>query len=232
MLFSAFFFGLISSLHCVAMCGPIALMLPVDKTNPAKRVVQIMTYHLGRMTAYASLGVLFGLLGRGFFMAGFQQKLSIAVGIIMILIALVPERKFAQINFSKPVYKLLSKIKSTLGKQFNRKSFKALFIIGLLNGFLPCGMVYAALFGALAMPNFISSIGYMMLYGIGTIPLLVLVTQITQFTKINFQKIQKIIPVILVLIGVLFILRGAGMAIPYLSPNTMSLHVQQEANCH
>lgn len=232
MLYSALILGLISSLHCVAMCGPIALMLPVDKTNPAKRVVQMMTYHVGRMTAYASLGVLFGLLGRGFFMAGFQQKLSVIVGIILITIAVVPERKFAQFNFSKPVYKLLSKIKSTLGKQFKRKSFKALFIIGLLNGFLPCGMVYAALFGALAMPNFISSISYMMLYGMGTIPLLVLVTQLTQFTQFTFQKLQKLIPVVLLLIGSLFILRGAGMAIPYLSPNTVSLHVQQEANCH
>lgn len=229
MLYSALILGLISSLHCVAMCGPIALMLPVDKHKPTKRVVQLMTYHVGRMIAYASLGLLFALLGRGFFLAGFQQKLSIAVGIIMITIALVPKRKFAQFNFSKPVYKLLSKIKSTLGKQFKRKSFKALFIIGLLNGFLPCGMVYAALFGALAMPNFISSISYMMLYGMGTIPLLVLVTQLTQFT---FQKLQKLIPVVLLLIGSLFILRGAGMEIPYLSPNTVSLHVQQEANCH
>lgn len=232
MFYSALIFGLISSLHCVAMCGPIALMLPLDKNNPSKRVIQMMTYHLGRMTAYVSLGVLFGLLGRGFFMAGFQQKLAIVAGMIMITIALVPERKFAQFNFSKPVYKLLSKIKSTLGKQFNRKSFKALFIIGLLNGFLPCGMVYAALFGALAMPNFISSLSYMMLYGLGTIPLLVLVTQLTQFRKFTFQKYQKIIPIALLLIGLLFVVRGAGLSIPYLSPNTVSLHIQQQANCH
>lgn len=232
MLYSALVFGLISSLHCVAMCGPIALMLPIDKHKPAKRVVQMMTYHIGRLTAYVSLGLLFGLLGRSFFIAGFQQKLSILVGIIMIGIAVVPERKFAQFNFSKSIYRLLSYLKSTLGKQFKKKSFKALFTIGLLNGYLPCGMVYAALFGALAMPTLFLSINYMFFYGLGTIPLLVLVSQITQFGKLNIQKMQKIIPIVLIAIGVLFILRGSGIAIPYLSPNTMSLHVQQEANCH
>lgn len=232
MLYSALIFGLISSLHCVAMCGPIALMLPIDKHKPAKRVVQMMTYHIGRLSAYASLGLLFGLLGRGFFMAGFQQKLSILVGIIMISIAVIPERKFAKFNFSKPIYTLLSRIKSALGKQFKSKSYKALFTIGLLNGYLPCGMVYAALFGALTMSTLFSSISYMILYGLGTIPLLVLVTQIAQFTTFNFQKMQKLIPIVLITIGVLFVLRGSGIAIPYLSPNTMSLHVQQTANCH
>jgi sulfite exporter TauE/SafE len=65
MLYSAFIFGLISSLHCIGMCGPIAMMLAVDRDNPIKKVTQIITYHLGRMSAYASIGLLFGLLGRG-----------------------------------------------------------------------------------------------------------------------------------------------------------------------
>ncbi len=74
MLFSAFFLGLISSLHCVGMCGPIAMMLPVDRQNEAKKVTQIMTYHFGRLTAYATIGLIFGLLGRGFFLAGLQAE--------------------------------------------------------------------------------------------------------------------------------------------------------------
>ena len=110
MLFSAFFLGLISSLHCVGMCGPIAMMLPVDRQNEAKKVTQIMTYHFGRLTAYASIGLIFGLLGRGFFLAGLQQKMSIIIGVIMIVVVLIPEKKFAQYNFSKPVYKIISKV--------------------------------------------------------------------------------------------------------------------------
>ncbi|MEY4084661.1 MAG: hypothetical protein RL074_448, partial [Bacteroidota bacterium] len=91
MLYSAFIFGLISSLHCIGMCGPIAMMIPVDRANPTKKTTQIITYHLGRLSAYASIGLLFGLVGKGFFLAGIQQKLSLFIGIAMIITILTPE---------------------------------------------------------------------------------------------------------------------------------------------
>lgn len=135
MLFSAFILGLISSLHCVGMCGPIAMMLPVDHQNEAKKVTQIITYHLGRLTAYAAIGLIFGLLGRGFFLAGMQQRMSIFIGIAMILIALIPEKIFARYNFSKPVYKVISNIKSSLGSQFKKKSYNLFLRLVYLMGF-------------------------------------------------------------------------------------------------
>lgn len=233
MLYTALLFGLISSLHCVGMCGPIALMLPVDRNNEAKRILQIITYSFGRITAYASLGFVFGILGKGFFLAGIQQQLSIAVGIVMIVIAVVPEKEFAKYNFSKPIYKIISKVKTTLGKQFKKKSFRSLFIIGLLNGFLPCGMVYVALFGALAMNSIEIGILYMVLFGMGTIPLMSLVTYVSNIFSVSLRsKLQKIIPVITVCIGILFIMRGLGLSIPFISPSTLDLFVQEEANCH
>lgn len=233
MLFTALFFGLISSLHCIGMCGPIAMMLPVDHRNPTKKALQILTYQLGRITAYGMLGFIFGLLGRGLFIAGFQQRLSIAVGVLMIIIALVPDRVFAHYNFSKPIYKLISSIKSKLGQQFKRKSPDALFTIGFLNGLLPCGMVYAALFGAIAMQNTMLSVSYMLLYGLGTIPLMSAVVYATNFITQPFRnKIQKVIPLVTILIGTLFILRGLGLNIDYISPSAMDLFVQANANCH
>lgn len=233
MLLTALFFGLISSLHCIGMCGPIAMMLPVDHKNPTKKALQILTYHLGRITAYGMLGFIFGLLGRGLFVAGFQQRLSIVVGVFMIVIALVPDRVFAQYNLSRPIYKLISNIKSKLGEQFKRKSPDAIFIIGFLNGLLPCGMVYAALFGAIAMQNTMLSVSYMLLYGIGTIPLMSAVVYATNFITQPFRnKIQKVIPLVIILIGTLFILRGLGLNIDYISPSTMDLFVQANANCH
>ena len=120
MLYSAFIFGLISSFHCVGMCGPIAMMLPVDRNNQAKKVSQIITYHIGKLIAYGSLGLIFGLLGKSFYLAGMQQQLSIVVGILMIVVALVPEKVFARYNFSKPVYKIIMKVKSSLGQQFKK----------------------------------------------------------------------------------------------------------------
>jgi sulfite exporter TauE/SafE len=233
MLYSAFIFGLISSLHCIGMCGPIALMLPVDRNNPTKKTTQIITYHLGRLTAYGTIGLIFGLLGKGFFLAGIQQQLSIFIGIAMIIIVLVPERIFAKYNFSKPVFKLISKIKTTLGSQFKNKSYKSLYTIGLLNGFLPCGMVYVALFGAIAMQSASYGVLYMILFGLGTVPLMSSVVYLNSFLTVSFRnKIQKAIPYVAILIGILFILRGLGLGIPYVSPTNMSLFVQENPNCH
>ena len=108
-----------------------------------------------------------------------------------------------------------------------------MFTIGLLNGFLPCGMVYAALFGALAMPRLTESVGYMLLYGMGTIPLMSLVVYAHSWITVPVrQRLQQLIPVVAVGIGVLFIVRGMGLGIPYLSPTTTSLWVQAQANCH
>ena len=232
MLYSAFIFGLISSFHCIGMCGPIAMMLPVDRSNEVKKITQIITYHIGKLTAYGTLGLIFGLLGRSFYLAGMQQQLSIIVGILMILVAVIPERVFAKYNFSKPVYRVITKVKSSLGQQFKNKSYKSLFTIGLLNGFLPCGMVYVALFGAIAMQSVTYGIFYMLLFGLGTMPLMSVVIYVNSFVTPNFRnKIQTFIPYVAVFIGCLFILRGLGLGIPYVSPSTMSLFVSESPNC-
>jgi sulfite exporter TauE/SafE len=215
------------------MCGSIALMLPVDRDNQAKKVTQILTYHIGRLLAYASIGLVFGLVGRGLYLAGFQQKMSIFIGVAMILVVLIPERVFAKYNFSKPVFRFISKIKSRLGSQFKNKSYKSLFTIGFLNGFLPCGMVYVALFGAIAMQNELFGVLYMILFGLGTVPMMSSVVYLNLFLTVPVRnKIQKIIPIFAIIIGILFIFRGLGLGIPYLSPSDISLFVQPSPNCH
>jgi sulfite exporter TauE/SafE len=151
----------------------------------------------------------------------------------MILFVIIPERKMAQYNFSKPIYKVISKVKSHLGAQFKRKTFDALFTMGLLNGFLPCGMVYTALFGATAMQNEWMGATYMLLFGIGTIPMMSAVVLIANFITVPVRnKIQKMIPIMVFIIGSLFIVRGMGLDIPYLSPKTTSLIVQANPDCH
>lgn len=233
MLFTAFIFGLISSFHCIGMCGPIAMMLPVDRNNQAKKGTQIITYHLGRLFAYSTIGFIFGMLGKGFLLAGMQQKTSIFIGFAMILIILIPEKVVANYNFSKPIFKVISKIKTTLGSQFKNKSYKSLFTIGLLNGFLPCGMVYVALFGAIAMQSPSLGILYMVLFGLGTVPMMSSIVYLNSFLTISIRnKIQKVIPYVAVFLGIAFILRGLGLGIPYISPSNMSLFVQQQPNCH
>jgi|SRR6218665_1815118 len=233
MLYSALILGLISSLHCIGMCGPIAMMLPVAHNNPAKKTTQTLTYHLGRITAYGTIGLLFGLIGKGFYLAGIQQQLSIFAGIFMIIVVLIPESFFAKYNFSKPIYRLISSVKSALGKKFKNKSYQSLFTIGLLNGFLPCGLVYAALFGAIAMQSVSLGILYMALFGVGTVPLMSGIVYFKELMTLSFRsKIQKAIPFMIVLIGILFILRGMGLGIPYISPSTLNLFVKSAPDCH
>jgi hypothetical protein len=215
------------------MCGPIAMMLPVDHKNPSKKALQILIYHLGRLTSYSMLGLAFGLLGRGFYMAGIQQQLSIAVGVGMIVLAVVPEKILANYNFSKPVYRLITRMKSSLGAQFKRKTPDAFFTIGLFNGLLPCGLVYAALFGAIAMQNVTLGIAYMILYGLGTVPMMSAVVYVSSLLSMPFRKkLQTAVPIITVVIGVLFVLRGMGLDIAYISPSNLNLFVQANANCH
>lgn len=233
MLYSALILGLISSLHCIGMCGPIAMMLPVDHNNPARKATQVLTYHLGRITAYGTIGLLFGLIGKGFYLAGIQQQLSIFVGVFMIVVVLIPEKIFTEYNFSKPIYRLISSVKAALGKQFKNKSYKSLFTIGLLNGFLPCGLVYAALFGAIAMQSVSLGILYMALFGLGTVPLMSGIVYFKELMTLSFRsKIQKAIPFMIVLIGILFILRGMGLGIPYVSPSALNLFVKSAPDCH
>ncbi len=233
MLLSAFILGLLGSFHCVGMCGPIAFMLPVDRSNTLKKVSQISMYHFGRLLAYSLIGLVFGLLGKSLFIFGYQQQLSIIIGILMILVVAVPQKTFNKYNFSKPIYKIISKVKSALGTALKKKTMDTFLTIGFLNGFLPCGLVYMALFAALAGGNATNGSLYMAVFGLGTIPLMTTAIYFSNFLKGKArQRIQKAIPVFIVLIGALFILRGLGLGIPYLSPAPVYELVSNGMNCH
>ncbi|WP_163515454.1 sulfite exporter TauE/SafE family protein [Gelidibacter japonicus] len=233
MLWSAVILGLLGSFHCVGMCGPIAFMLPVDRQNSTKKVFQIFTYHFGRILAYSIIGLFFGLVGKSLYIFGLQQQLSIGIGILMIIVVLIPTKIFNKYNFSKPIYKLISKVKTGLGQAFKRKTADTFLIIGFLNGFLPCGLVYMAVFASLAMDGALKGSLYMALFGMGTIPLMTSAIYLGKFlnSKVK-QRIQKAVPVFVVIIGILFILRGMGLGIPYISPAPVVEMVQGSIDCN
>lgn len=214
------------------MCGAISVMLPVDHHNSLKKAFQLSIYHIGKILAYGTIGLLFGFFGKRVYIAGYQQQLAIIIGLFIIIFALVPERVLMRYNFSKPIYKAIAKVKSALGKQFKKKSYGSLFTIGYLNGYLPCGMVYVALFGATAMQSEWMGMLYMILFGLGTVPLLVVVAYANQFLSTSVRStLQKAIPYVAVLIGMLFILRGLGLGIPYISPSLNNLLITDTPAC-
>lgn len=226
MLLSSIILGLLSSFHCIGMCGPIAFVLPIDRANKKRGAYQTTLYHVGRLLSYSSLGALFGLLGKGLYLSGFQQRLSILLGVLMILMVVVPASIFNKYNFSKPLYRLIGNVKSKLGLYLKKTSNKAIFTIGFFNGLLPCGMVYMALVGAVATSEFYLGALYMFLFGLGTIPIMSAAVYSKNIFSLNIRKkITKAIPVFVIIIGVLFILRGMGLGIPYVSPKDVNLRI-------
>ncbi|MHA7863542.1 sulfite exporter TauE/SafE family protein [Flagellimonas marinaquae] len=234
MMTSALVLGLLGSLHCLGMCGPIAFMLPLDHGNTIKKTTQLSIYHLGRLLAYGIIGVLFGFLGKGLALFGIQQKLSIGIGALMILLVLIPGKYMNGHKLLTPMYSIIGKVKSKLGAELQKKTPDTFLTIGFLNGFLPCGLVYMALLGAVAMGSPLEGGLYMMIFGLGTVPLMsAVVYSKGMFSGPIKAKIQKLIPVFVVIIGILFIIRGLGLGIPYVSPKAAPVDaVTATIECH
>ena len=191
---------------------------------------QTLLYHLGRLLTYSLIGIIFGVIGKGMYLAGFQQRLSILAGILMIVAILIPVKLFNKYNFSKPLYRFIGYVKSKLGFYLKRKTNSTFFSIGFFNGFLPCGLVYMALIGAIAASGALEGSLYMFLFGLGTVPMMTVAVILGNFLKVSVRnKIQKVIPVFVVIIGLLFILRGMGLGIPYISPSDAKLQVSTNA---
>ena len=211
--------GLLGSLHCVGMCGPIALALPVLSNSRWARLRGIITYNAGRVFTYSTLGVVFGLLGKTFIIAGYQQGLSIALGIIILLILILPTGYNPSSKVTSFIFKPVVKLKSALGKLFAKKSYSSLFSIGVLNGLLPCGLVYTAVAGAIAVAEPFKAAGFMALFGLGTIPAMLGLSlagqKISMGLRNNFRKVSV---VFVCAMAVLLILRGLNLGIPYVSP--------------
>ncbi len=231
MFYTAFVLGLIGSFHCIGMCGPIAFVLPLDKEKPLKAFGGTVLYHLGRMISYSAIGLLFGMIGKGLYLAGFQQRLSILIGILMIILVLVPAKTLNRFSFTRPLYGMIDRVKKSLGLYMKRRSSWSLLPIGILNGFLPCGLVYMALLGSISTGAALSGAVYMAWFGLGTIPMMTAAVFLGNFLKISVRnKIQKAIPIFVVIVGLLFILRGMGLGIPYISPSDTRLIISNDPN--
>jgi uncharacterized protein len=219
--------GLLGSFHCMGMCGPIALALPLKENSWNTRVLSGLLYNLGRVLTYVFLGLIFGLLGLGIHMWGIQQWVSIGVGAVMILGVAFPVL-FHGAKLAGGLDLLFSGFKKFFGRFFGFRTYLSTWIIGLLNGFLPCGLVYIALAGALVSTSPLNGALYMMVFGLGTIPALLALSLLGNIFSLAFRRrVQNLIPFLIILIGILFVLRGMNLGIPYISPK-MDQHQKQK----
>jgi sulfite exporter TauE/SafE len=231
---AAFFIGFFGSLHCIGMCGPIAIALPVPNSSNISFVTGRMLYNLGRVVSYSLLGAVFGLLGGRIALAGAQQFVSIALGVIIIVAVLLPQKHknfFIQHSITQ---KVVQPIKSNIGVLFKKDNFSAMFLIGILNGFLPCGFVYIGLAGAIASGDAISGIAVMILFGLGTVPAMFAASVFGKFINLGIRtKLRKATPYLAIVLAVIFIMRGMNLGIPYLSPKLTEQNVtSSEVDCH
>ena len=219
MIGTAFILGLLSSFHCVGMCGPLAMSLPINNFSIPKKNFAIFLYHLGRIITYLSLGVLFGLLGRHLFIAGYQQILSISVGIIILIIILF--QRYFKINQATYIsMKISGIVQKGMGYIWKHHSLSSSLLFGMLNGLLPCGMVYYALAAGFSTGSIHGIVYFMLFFGLGTLGLLLPVHLYgVKFLSLPLRnRMKKIIPLLLGCIGILLILRGLNLGIPYISP--------------
>ncbi|MCY1720381.1 sulfite exporter TauE/SafE family protein [Prolixibacteraceae bacterium Z1-6] len=218
-LISAFILGLMGSFHCAGMCGPIAIALPLHGNTVPQKIFGGALYNIGRTLTYGIMGAVFGLLGQGLQLIGFQQKVSVLMGALMIISVLFPKLFKNQYRMDKSWFSFVGKLKKTIGTMFSIRSFQSLFFIGMLNGLLPCGLVYMAIAGAIGTGGVAEGSLYMILFGLGTIPMLLAISLAGNVLSLTIRnKINKLIPVLVVVVGILFILRGLSLGIPYLSP--------------
>ncbi|WP_072159116.1 sulfite exporter TauE/SafE family protein [Persicobacter sp. CCB-QB2] len=215
----AFLIGLMGSMHCIGMCGPISMALPMPDRKLGTVLKVTLMYNLARSFSYMLLGALLGIIGFGFSLAGTQQVLSIVMGALMLVVILLPQKYRLRLEQAagNPV---AGKIKKGFGYFFKKRTTLAFAGVGFLNGFLPCGLVYMALAGALAIGDWQQSALYMGIFGLGTWPMMVSVNLAGNWWASSQwrHKFYKAVPVFTFVIAVMFILRGLNLGIPYLSP--------------
>ncbi|BDD11197.1 membrane protein [Fulvitalea axinellae] len=211
--------GLFGSFHCVGMCGPISLALPLKNRNFLSVLSSSLAYNIGRSVTYAIMGASIGVLGQSFSLAGAQRYLSVGTGVAMLLFLLIPGDLAKKTENIKPLYRFNIWVKKRFGLFIKRKSTGAHFLLGTVNGLLPCGLVYIALGGALASGEAVKGALYMAFFGLGTIPMMLFVNLAGKMVSLSVRRrLNRAIPVFVFAMGVLFILRGLNLGIPYVSP--------------
>ena len=228
---SAFVLGALGSIHCVGMCGPIALSLPAVNKGKNSKFISVLLYNTGRVVTYSFFGLLFGIIGRTFALFGFQQWLSIILGVIILLFLLLPNTNKVFENTNIIVH-FFYKVRSRLANLFKKRNYKSVFFIGLLNGLLPCGLVYMAVAGAIATASIVNGSLFMAFFGFGTFPMMLSVSFFASFINITArQKIRAAYPYLMFIMACLLIIRGLGLGIPYVSPANFP-NLSQAILCH
>ncbi len=222
--------GLTGSLHCVGMCGPIMMFLPFHHFTGTRRVFAIGLYHFTRISVYACMAVVIFSF-RDAFNPRVQQYVSVGLGCILLIAGLASFFSFSRkLKIQLPWTEF---VKKELSHFMGNPALSSIAISGMLNGLLPCGLVYMALSATLVLKAPFQAVFFMYCFGIGTLPALISI--IIFKSRIAFFKngyYKKFTPIIVFSFGCVFLLRGLNLGIPYLSPKVEVSHGQVHSCCH
>ena len=203
----------------MGMCGPIALALPKKSSQRIPFVVSRLSYNVGRVVTYTMLGIIVGWLSRMVSISGYQQGLSIGMGILLLLTLIWSQFQTLLQKMESLPGKLIRQGTNHIKRLFSRGGAGSLFLIGILNGLLPCGFVYMALGTALTFGAIESSTLFMAGFGMGTIPAMLGISLAGNLIPVSTrQKLKSWSPYFIAIVGSILILRGLGLGIPFLSP--------------
>lgn len=207
--------GLISSFHCVGMCGPIALALPVHKGTRTQQIAGVLAYNAGRTLTYATFGIVIGTLGASLAWLGVLRYASMGIGVAMLLYVLWPSGLERRLHMPLFWQKIVSLLRQKMGLRLKRTDLFGMLTLGTLNGAVPCGMVYMALMSSVATGSAWSGGAFMALFGLGTMPaMLALGIARQQFTPALRTRIRKLTPVLVAIAGIWLVARGIATSYP------------------
>jgi sulfite exporter TauE/SafE len=199
------------------MCGPLQAVV-MGQWLKSKNKNHWFIYHAGRLSTYALLGIGAALAGKTLGLPQWQSEFTIAAGLLL----LFGYFGFKALKWDQKLFGLITpflhrlKPKTTRGQT---KNYAWYFSSGAVNGLLPCGMVYAALLAALAANSLVLGAVYMLVFGLGTIPLLLTFNWFSHSLLLRFGAwVPQLIPITVVAVSVLLILRGMQLDIPFISP--------------
>jgi len=224
--------GFISSFHCVGMCGAIAFSLPVHYLPSHLKLLGIVAYNLGRVCMYALLGLFFGFVGKQFFIGGFQQVISVILGVVILVYTLLSTSHLKSKSTFRFIQIFHRFLENNIAVYIQQKHVFGMFMVGILNGLLPCGMVYFAVTGAMAVGSVEGGVGFMAAFGIGTLPTMLSLSYFGFLINIRVRNLMKqSIPFFIAAMAVLLILRGLNLNIPYVSPQLTNM-AEKVIPCH
>ncbi len=213
----AFFMGLLGSLHCAAMCGPLVLALPVGRRSQWRAFLNKLVYQVGRVLTYILLGLLIASIGNALSFRGWQQGVSIGTGVLLLIAGTFMLAGRYSTLLVGVQQRLLAPLVKRMGYWLYRPGGN--LIAGMVNGLLPCGMVYLALAGSLSANSVMNGGLFMLFFGLGTLPMMLSISIFGNFIRryVRFNM-AKWLPAMFVVMGCWFLLRGANLDIAYLSP--------------